>query len=41
MWMKQDLTIVKTIPMVIVLKGKDAWRSNVEEKEKESVGLVQ
>ena len=41
MWMKQDLTIVKTIPMAIVLGGKDVWRSNVEEKEKESVGLVQ
>jgi hypothetical protein len=26
--------------MVIVLGGKDAWHSNVEEKEKESVGLV-
>jgi hypothetical protein len=34
MWMKRDLIIVKTIPMVIVLEGKDAWHSNVEEKRK-------
>jgi hypothetical protein len=38
--MKQEPDNVKTIPMVIVLGGKDAWHSNVEEKEKESDGLV-
>jgi hypothetical protein len=36
MWMKQDLTIVKTIPMVIVLEGKDVLALKCGKKKRKS-----